>query len=119
MTQSKAPKPYRFRYDGAILPAWLPAAKRADGAMLMGRLSPQRRDHARQYLDQMRILRTSGRWWPRPSKRWRGSCPERQINPRSHELRRSGDPSPEVGRLRRLEASRLTDHHIWQIGLDA
>jgi hypothetical protein len=35
---------YRCRYCGAILPAWLPAAQRPDGAMLFNHLSAMHPD---------------------------------------------------------------------------
>jgi hypothetical protein len=44
MTQSRAHKHYRWRYCGAILPAWLPVAKRSYGAMQLYHLSQQHPD---------------------------------------------------------------------------
>jgi hypothetical protein len=44
MTQSKAHKHDRCRYCGAIPSAWLPVAKRPDGAMLLSLLSQQHPD---------------------------------------------------------------------------
>jgi hypothetical protein len=37
------PKRYRCRFCGTILPAWLPAAKRPNGAMLLTHLSQHHR----------------------------------------------------------------------------
>jgi hypothetical protein len=41
-------------FCGAILPGWLPAAKRPDGAMLFGHLSQQHPDQLRLYPERMR-----------------------------------------------------------------
>ena len=54
MTQSRAHKQYRCRHCGAILPAWLPVARRPDGAMLLYHLSQQHPDRVRPYLERMR-----------------------------------------------------------------
>ena len=37
-----------------VLPAWLPVAKRTDGAVLLGHLSQQHPTEVGHYLDQMR-----------------------------------------------------------------
>ena len=54
MTQPEAHQHYRCRVCGATLPAWLPAAKRPNGAMLLGHLSQQHPDRAGSYLERMR-----------------------------------------------------------------
>jgi hypothetical protein len=54
MTQSKAHKHDRCRYCGAIPSAWVPVAKRPDGAMLLYLLSQQHPDQVGPYLDRMR-----------------------------------------------------------------
>ena len=46
-------KRYRCRYCGAILPAWLPVAKRPEGSMLLYHLSQQHPDEVGPYLDRM------------------------------------------------------------------
>ena len=46
-------KRYRCRYCGAILPAWLPVAKRPEGSMLLYHLSQQHPDEVGPYLDGM------------------------------------------------------------------
>jgi hypothetical protein len=53
MTQSKAHKHERFRYDGAILPAWLSAAKRLNGAMWLSHVSQQHPDEVKPSLERM------------------------------------------------------------------
>jgi len=45
---------YRCRFCDAVLPAWLPVAKRPEGAMLLGHLSQQHPDQVGGYLDRMR-----------------------------------------------------------------
>jgi hypothetical protein len=45
---------YRCRYCGRVLPAWLPVARRPDGAMLLGHLSQQHPDQVGPYLERMR-----------------------------------------------------------------
>jgi hypothetical protein len=47
-------KRYRCRYCGAELPAWLPVAKRPNGAMLLYHLGQQHPDQVGHYLDQIR-----------------------------------------------------------------
>jgi hypothetical protein len=47
-------KQYRCRFCGAVFNAWLPAAKRPDGALMLGHLSQRHPDEVGQYLDQMR-----------------------------------------------------------------
>jgi hypothetical protein len=54
MTQSRAHKHYRCRYCGTILPAWLPVAKRPDGAILLHHLSQQHPEQVGLYLKRMR-----------------------------------------------------------------
>ena len=54
MTQSKAHKHYRCRSCGAILPAWLPVAKRPEGSMLLYHLGQNHPDHVGPYLERMR-----------------------------------------------------------------
>jgi hypothetical protein len=44
---------YRCRYCGVLLPAWLPAARRLDGALLLGHLAQDHPDQVGAYLDQM------------------------------------------------------------------
>jgi len=44
---------YRCRFYGAVLPAWLPVAKRPNGALLLGHLSRDHPDQVGIYLDQM------------------------------------------------------------------
>ena len=45
---------YRCRFCGAVLPAWLPVAKRPERAMLLYHLSQQHPEHVRPYLERMR-----------------------------------------------------------------
>jgi hypothetical protein len=52
---------YRCRFCGARLPAWLPAARRPDGALLLGHLSQQHPDRVGAYLDRMRYTEDIGR----------------------------------------------------------
>jgi hypothetical protein len=54
MTQPPAHKRYRCRFCGHDLPAWLPVAKRPNGAMLLYHLSQQHPDRVGPYLDRMR-----------------------------------------------------------------
>jgi hypothetical protein len=54
ITQSKAHRHYRCRYCGATLPAWLPVARRPNGAMLLYHLSQQHSDQVGPYLERMR-----------------------------------------------------------------
>ena len=54
MTQSRAHKHYRCRYCGAILPAWLPVAKRPEGSMLLYHLGQNHPDQVGPYLERMR-----------------------------------------------------------------
>jgi hypothetical protein len=50
------PKRFKCRYCGAELPAWLPAAKRPNGAMLLTHLSQHHRAEVavQAWLDRMR-----------------------------------------------------------------
>jgi hypothetical protein len=54
MRKPQKAKRYRCRFCGHDLPAWLPAAKRPNGALLLGHLSQQHPDLVRPYLDRMR-----------------------------------------------------------------
>jgi len=45
---------YRCRCCGAILPAWLPVAKRSDAAMLLHHLSQHHPDQVGPYIERMR-----------------------------------------------------------------
>jgi hypothetical protein len=47
-------KHYRCRFSSAILPAWLPVAKRPQGLMLLYHLSQQHPDQVGPYLERMR-----------------------------------------------------------------
>jgi hypothetical protein len=47
---------YRCRFCGALLPAWLPAFKQPDGAMLLYHLGHQHRDRLKGLLDRMRTV---------------------------------------------------------------
>jgi hypothetical protein len=47
------PRRYRCLYCGAVLPAWLPVAKRPDGALLLHHLAQQHPDQVGAYLDQI------------------------------------------------------------------
>jgi hypothetical protein len=47
-------KRHRCPFCGRVLPAWLPAAKRPDGALLLGHLSQQHLTKVRPYLERMR-----------------------------------------------------------------
>jgi hypothetical protein len=44
---------YRCRFCNCILPAWLPVAKRPDGAMLLYHLSQHHPDQVGPYLERM------------------------------------------------------------------
>jgi hypothetical protein len=44
---------YRCRFCGAELPAWLPAAREPDGALLLGHLGQQHPGLVKPYLDRM------------------------------------------------------------------
>jgi hypothetical protein len=44
---------YRCKYCGRVLPAWLPAAKRPNGAMLLHHLADMHPTEARPYLTRM------------------------------------------------------------------
>jgi hypothetical protein len=46
-------KRYRCRYCGRTLPAWLPVAKRPNGAMLLHHLAAMHREELRPYLRRM------------------------------------------------------------------
>jgi hypothetical protein len=46
-------KRYRCRYCRAALPAWLPAARVPNGALLLGHLAQQHPDAVGAYLDRM------------------------------------------------------------------
>jgi len=46
-------KRYRCRFCGALLPAWLPVAKRPDGAMLLYHLGQHHPDQVGPYLQRM------------------------------------------------------------------
>jgi hypothetical protein len=43
-------KRYRCRYCGAVLPGWLPVAKRPDGAVFLNHLSAMHPEELRPYL---------------------------------------------------------------------
>ena len=45
---------YRCRFCSCILPAWLPVAKRPDGAMLLYHLGQHHPDQVGPYLERMR-----------------------------------------------------------------
>jgi hypothetical protein len=45
---------YRCRFCGLDLPAWLPVAKRPNGAMLLGHLGQDHPDQMGPYLERMR-----------------------------------------------------------------
>jgi hypothetical protein len=47
-------KQYRCRFCGAVFNAWLPAAERPDGALMLGHVSQRHPDEVGRYLDQMR-----------------------------------------------------------------
>jgi hypothetical protein len=53
MLTSPPQKYYRCRYCGAELPAWLPAARAPDGALLLHYLAQQHPDEVGAYLDRM------------------------------------------------------------------
>ena len=44
---------YRCRFCGALLPAWLPAARAPNGALLLGHLSQHHRDRVKAFTDRM------------------------------------------------------------------
>jgi len=46
---------YRCTYYGRVLPAWLPAAQRPNGAMLLHHLADMHPTEARPYLKQMEM----------------------------------------------------------------
>jgi len=51
-----SPRPrYRCRFCGALLPAWLPVAKRPEGAMLLYHLGQHHLAEAAPYLTRMEI----------------------------------------------------------------
>jgi hypothetical protein len=50
-------KRYRCRFCSALLPAWLPVAKRPDGAMLLYHLGQHHLDEAGPYLQRMEVER--------------------------------------------------------------
>ena len=50
---SHALRRYRCRYCGALLPAWLPAVREPDGAILLHHLSAVHSDQVTAYLDRM------------------------------------------------------------------
>jgi hypothetical protein len=54
MSQPQRSRRYRCRFCGVTLPAWLPVAKRPDGAMLLYHLSQQHPDEIGPYLERMR-----------------------------------------------------------------
>jgi hypothetical protein len=54
-------KRYRCRYCGARLPAWRPAARAPDGALLLGHLAQQHPDEVGAYLDRMASTEDIGR----------------------------------------------------------
>jgi hypothetical protein len=54
MTQPQTHKRYRCRFCGYVFNAWLPAAKRPNGAMLLYHLSQLHPDEIGPYLDRMR-----------------------------------------------------------------
>jgi hypothetical protein len=47
-------KRFKCRFCGHVLPAWLPVAKRPDGAMLLYHLGQHHPDQVGPYLDRMR-----------------------------------------------------------------
>ena len=49
------PKRYRCRSCGYDFPAWLPVAKRPDGAMLLHHLAAMHRDRVKASLDRMHV----------------------------------------------------------------
>ncbi len=60
MTQPRARKRYRCRFCGITLSAWLPVAKRPDGAMLLYHLSQQHPDEIGPYLERIRTAEDIG-----------------------------------------------------------
>ena len=54
MSQPERSRRYRCRLCGTIFNAWLPAAKRPNGALLLGHLGQQHPDQGRPYLNRMR-----------------------------------------------------------------
>jgi hypothetical protein len=54
MTLPRPQKCYRGRYCGVFLPAWLPVAKRPNGAMLLQHLSAMHLTEVGPYLERMR-----------------------------------------------------------------
>ena len=53
MTPPRSQKHYRCHYCGRVLPAWLLAAKRPNGAMLLHHLADRHPTEARPYLTRM------------------------------------------------------------------
>jgi hypothetical protein len=53
MTESRVWKPYRCRFYGMMLPAWLPVLQKPDGAVLLGQLSRQHPTELGPFLEQM------------------------------------------------------------------
>jgi len=47
-------KRFKCRFCGAVLPAWLPIAKRPEGSMLLYHLGQQHPDQVGPYLERMR-----------------------------------------------------------------
>jgi hypothetical protein len=56
MTPPRPSKRYRCRACDVLLPAWLPVAKRPNGAMLLHHLSAMHPDQVQPYLDRMRTV---------------------------------------------------------------
>ena len=54
MLTSHPQKRYRCRFCGLELPAWLPVAKRPDGAMRLEHLGQRHTDQVGPYLERMR-----------------------------------------------------------------
>jgi hypothetical protein len=53
MTPPGLRKRYRCRFCGALLPAWLPAARAPNGALLLGHLSQHHRDQVKAFVGRM------------------------------------------------------------------